>query len=110
MSTREMTVTGLLANIFAAVALFLGNAFLIDLAWGWFGGTPFALCAILAVVQAVFGQTLALILTMVGILGWAFSRFQNGGYLALAIGGVVLSSFSGVFLHYLGAACALPAP
>ncbi|NDW07791.1 hypothetical protein [Jiella pacifica] len=110
MSTREMTVTGLLANIFAAVALILANAFLLDLAWGWFGGTPFAMCGILGFVQAVFGHTLALILTMVGILGWVFSRFQSGGYLALAIGGVILSSFPGVFLHYLGAACTLPAP
>lgn len=105
MSRSAITIPTLIGNLAVLIALAIGSAFLLDQAWSWFGGTPFAMCATYGFVDLVFGKTVGLTLVCLGLIVWVLSGMQNGAYLALALGGMLIGVFPGIFAHYLGAAC-----
>lgn len=105
MSRSAMTPAGFIAEAVALVAVVIAGAWLLDKLWVWLGWKPWMVCDALALTQAFVGQALALVVVCVGVIMFALSSFRRGGYLALAIGGLVLSQFPGVFAHYLGASC-----
>lgn len=105
MSRPVITIPALIGNVVVLIGLAIGSAFLLDHAWVWFGGTPFAVCATVGFVDLVFGKTVGLILVCLGLIVWVLSGLQNGAYLALAIGGLFIGTFPQIFAHYLGASC-----
>lgn len=95
----------LVGNLLAAIGLAIGGALLVDYALSWFGGAPFALCAVFGVIDLVLGRTVGMLMIWVGLVAWVLSGMRQGGYLALVIGGFVIYGFPTWFAEALGARC-----
>lgn len=95
----------LLGNLAAIIVLGLGMAYLTDRLWLWFGWHPWAFCGLLPILDEVIGHTIALIVAMVSVIVFFFSRMKNTGAGMLFLGALVLSSVPGLFGGYLGAYC-----
>lgn len=101
----SLTPSRLIGNLAAIAILPLGAAFLWD-QWiaSWFGYQPTAMCTIVGPVVNVAGSV-GVLLTTLGVVSRAVSRFRSETGVALIIGGVALFLAPAVLPHYLGATC-----
>ncbi|MGO7367095.1 hypothetical protein [Rhizobium leguminosarum] len=99
--------TRLIGNLAAAALVVLTAAFLWDRYLAeWVGYKPTALCTLLGPVVNIAGS-IGVLLTSLGVVIWAISRFRSESGVALMVGGVLLFVAPAVLPHYLGAACRL---
>ncbi|MGR9140731.1 hypothetical protein [Rhizobium leguminosarum] len=99
--------TRLIGNLAAAALVVLTGAFLWDRYLAeWVGYKPTALCMLLGPVVNIAGS-IGVLLTSLGVVIWAISRFRSETGVALMVGGVLLFVAPAVLPHYLGASCRL---
>lgn len=98
------SIPRLIGNLAALVGSVLVAGFLFDLAAGWLGYAPLALCMLLRPTLAV-AYGVGVLLTCVGVIMWGVSLGKSEAGMALALGGVMLFILPLVLPHYLGAEC-----
>lgn len=101
--TSPLTPSRLIGNLAALALVPLAGAFIWDHVFApLFGYKPTALCTMLSPVVQTAGS-IGVMLTTLGVVIWAISRFRSETGVALMVGGVLLFAAPAVFPHYLGA-------
>ncbi|TBG08421.1 hypothetical protein ELG79_36485 [Rhizobium leguminosarum] len=96
----------IIGNLAALIAIALLGCLAADTVAALLGYHAALFCS--AVGYAVAGaHNIGVVLTTLGILMWALSRFRSETGLGLAIGGVLLAVMPQVLPHYLGVSCIL---